>query len=83
VQQRRNGRETNAGRQEGLHRCFGPVVRSAFLRSAEFLQISSSDYLLQIIWQGEQRVIDRKGSAGKVGFGRGEAQFVDFCLKCF
>jgi hypothetical protein len=48
VQQRRNGRETNAGRQEGLHRCLGPV--SAFLRGAEFLQIiffglSSSDYL--------------------------------------
>jgi hypothetical protein len=51
-----------------------------FSAARSFCRLSSSDYLLQIIWQGEQRVIDRKGSAGKVGFGLWEEGLVDFLL---
>jgi hypothetical protein len=42
-----------------------------FSAARSFCRLSSSDYLLQIIWQGEQRVIDRKGSAGRSASGFG------------
>jgi len=66
VQQDRNRHETNAGREQGLHRSLVPALMGNVLQAQSVLRIVVF-VLSPEVWAG---VIDRAGSAGDVDFWR-------------